>query len=73
MNTKNILTLIGGILTAVGPVMLLNAPTPTLFWLGQVFTALGGALVGSRGLFEKELPPPPPPTATPPPPPDPVP
>ena len=54
MNTKNVLTLIGGILTAVGPVMLLNAPNPTLFWLGQVFTALGGSLLGARGLFEKQ-------------------
>lgn len=59
MNIKNILTLIGGIFTAVGPVMLLNAPNPTLFWLGQVLTALGGSLIGARGLFEDNTPKPP--------------
>lgn len=48
MNTRDTLTLIGGVCIAVGPAMQTNAPSPKLFWLGSILTALGGALLASK-------------------------
>jgi hypothetical protein len=49
---KNALTLIGGILSALGPVFIHAAANSTMWWLGMSFAAIGPVLIGSRGLFD---------------------
>jgi len=56
MNTRNVLSLIGGVLIAVGPVMQINAPAPWLFWLGMVLNAAGGALLASKAFTSTDSP-----------------
>lgn len=46
---KNALTVIGGILLAVGPALVSYAPTGTLWVIGTIFSSVGGVLVGTRG------------------------
>lgn len=55
MTTRDTLTIIGGIFLTIGPVMQTNAPTPTLFWVAQVMSALGGALI-TAGRFSSTPP-----------------
>jgi len=57
---KNALTLIGGILLALGPVFMHAAANSTMWWLGMSFAAVGPVLIGSRGLFDSSPPPEPP-------------
>lgn len=54
MTTRNILSLIGGLCVAIGPVMQINAPSPTMFWLGMVLNAAGGALLASKAFTSLE-------------------
>lgn len=54
MNIRNWLTLIGGVCVAVGPVMQIHAPSPTIYWTATVITALGGALLASKAFTSTE-------------------
>jgi len=49
---KNALTLIGGIISALGPVFINAAANSTMWWLGMSFAAVGPVLIGSRGCFD---------------------
>ena len=49
---KNALTILGGILSAIGPVFIHAAANSTMWWLGMSFAAVGPVLIGSRGLFD---------------------
>lgn len=51
MKTRDILTLIGALLSAVGKPMMIQSPTPTLFWIGMVADSAGSALIGARALL----------------------
>jgi len=55
---KNALTILGGILSALGPVFIHAAANSTMWWLGMSFAAIGPVLIGSRGLFDSSPPPP---------------
>lgn len=52
MKTRDILTIAGAVCLAVGPAMMVNAPTPTLYWIGQILAAAGGALTGTRAVLK---------------------
>ena len=53
---KNALTLIGGIVLALGPVFIHAASNSTMWWIGMSFTAIGPVLLGSRGMFDSQPP-----------------
>lgn len=53
MKTRDILTLIGGICLALGP-QLVNAAQARWEWhVGTILTSIGGVLVGSRAIGNK--------------------
>lgn len=56
MNTRNWLTLISGLCVALGPQMQLNAPAPWVFWLGNILTTAGGAILASKAFTSTEDP-----------------
>jgi hypothetical protein len=48
MQTRNIVTLAGAVLLSLGPVLAEAAPNTTLWWIGRIAQAIGGALMGYR-------------------------
>lgn len=53
---KNLLTLIGGIMAALGPVFIHSATNSALWYVGLSLSAVGPVLIASRGLFETNQP-----------------
>ena len=49
---KNNITFLGGLLSAIGPIVQINVPYANAFWIGMIMSAVGSFLLGSRGLFE---------------------
>lgn len=52
MNLKNFLTLLGGILSALGPTLITAADNSTAWWIGRCCTVVGPVLLGARSLFD---------------------
>lgn len=53
MTARNFLTLLGALCSAFGKPMMIQAPTPTLFWVGMVLDSGGTALLGARALMSE--------------------
>lgn len=51
MKARDILTLVGALLSAIGKPMMIQSPTPTLFWIGMVADSAGSALLGARAIM----------------------
>lgn len=52
MNLRDILTLIGTILTSLGPTLLTVGKSETAFWAGTVCSIVGPILLGNRAVIK---------------------
>lgn len=52
MNLRDILTLIGTILTSLGPTFLTVGKTEVTFWVGTICSIVGPILLGNRAVIK---------------------
>lgn len=52
MNLRDFITLLGGLCSAVGPVLLVATHDSSLWWTGGVLSAIGPVLTSTRALIK---------------------
>lgn len=52
MNTRDTLTILGGLCTAIGVPLIAMGPNTTAWWIGIVLSAAGPSLMASRALIK---------------------
>lgn len=53
MNTRDILTIIGGLCSAIGAPLIATATNTTSWWIGVILSATGPSLIASRSIIKE--------------------
>ena len=54
MNTKQVVALIGAICTTLGPNLKAHVNSPNAYWIGEVLTSIGTALLGAGVMMKHD-------------------